>query len=114
MTDEREAIRNLCWHILHDKIRHDGETAQPIFDLLEMLLRRLDRLELGTFSIDERQTKNELRPTPPPGRAHFRKADEILRNPSRRPSKPPPSKPASKPPPSSKHPSSRPTKPPKA
>lgn len=47
-----EELRKQCYALL-GRLSADGVTTQQAFDLLETIVRRLDRLELGTFNEDE-------------------------------------------------------------
>ena len=58
--DERERLREECQEDLQ-ALRVEGLLSERAFRLLEKLVTRLDRLETGSFPVEERPTEPERR-----------------------------------------------------
>lgn len=65
---DREELRKACFDLL-GKVRMLPTVDQAAFELFELILARLDRIETGVFSQEETPTRPEKRTTSPGFRA---------------------------------------------
>jgi len=61
-VNERERLR-LATTELQQRLRGEPDVPQVLYELLDVIVRRLDRIELGTFDDHERPTTKEPRTT---------------------------------------------------
>jgi len=80
-VDPRETLRALTTELIQ-RLRGETGVPQALYELLDVLSRRLDRIELGAFDTpDEQPTKPERRLSSGamPATSAFAKANEILK-----------------------------------
>ena len=80
-NDEREDRRAFC-RLLFEKLRADPTVPQAVFELINEVLVRLDRLEMGNMIPEERPTRPDRKMTPKPTPLGFRAitVTEILKD----------------------------------
>ena len=71
--EDRERLRQEC-HDLEGMLRGEPGVPESAFRLFEIILLRLDRLETGSFSNEERPTEPERKSSS----AHFRAVGKAL------------------------------------